>query len=162
MELGAGEGALARGLDLAVRLPPLYLMDMILIQVISDVHFMRPSKLLVQNLGVWTKPSLAPPTPLNPESVPSNLTETIANSSDLYSTFAELYGASPMLLILPHVARFSLCSSLYIISLLVFLLPSTQVVTFNLLSFISRYSAAGDGVPTCGMSSSNPSFLCRT
>ena len=33
MELGAGEGALARGLDLAVRLPPLYLMDMILIQV---------------------------------------------------------------------------------------------------------------------------------
>ena len=34
MELGMGEGALARGLDLAVRLPPLYLMDMILIQVI--------------------------------------------------------------------------------------------------------------------------------
>ena len=36
MELGAGEGALARGLDLAVRLPPLYLMDMILIQVIHQ------------------------------------------------------------------------------------------------------------------------------
>ena len=45
MELGAGEGALARGLDLAVRLPPLYLMDMILIQVISHAHFIRPSKL---------------------------------------------------------------------------------------------------------------------
>ena len=38
MELGAGEGALARGLDLAVRLPPLYLMDMILIQVIGHVY----------------------------------------------------------------------------------------------------------------------------
>jgi len=113
MELGAGEGALARGLDLAVRLPPLYLMDMI----------------LIQNLGVWTKPSLSPPTPLHPAAVPSNLTETIANSSDLYSTFAELYGGSPMLLILPHVARFSLCSLLYIISLLVFLLPSNQLVT---------------------------------
>ena len=45
MELGAGEGALARGLDLAVRLPPLYLMDMILIQVISHAHFKEPSKL---------------------------------------------------------------------------------------------------------------------
>ena len=162
MDLGVGEGALARGLDLAVRLPPLYLMDMILIQVNGRVHLKKYQLVFVQNLGVWTKPSLAPPTPLNPESVPSNLTETIANSSDLYSTFAELYGASPMLLILPHVARFSLCSLLYIISLLVFLLPSTQVVTFNLLSFISRYPAAGDGVPTCGMPSSNPSFLCRT
>jgi len=113
MELGVGEGALARGLDLAVRLPPLYLMDM----------------LLIQNLGVWTKPSLAPPTPLNPATVPTNMTEAIANSSDLYSTFAELYGGSPMLLILPHVARFSLCSMLYITSLLVFLLPSNQLVT---------------------------------
>jgi len=113
MELGMGEGALARGLDLAVRLPPLYLMDM----------------LLIQNLGVWTKPSLAPPTPLNPATVPTNMTEAIANSSDLYSTFAELYGGSPMLLILPHVARFSLCSMLYITSLLVFLLPSNQLVT---------------------------------
>jgi len=108
-----GEGALARGIDLAVRLPPLYLMDM----------------LLIQNLGVWTKPSLAPPTPLNPATVPTNMTEAIANSSDLYSTFAELYGGSPMLLILPHVARFSLCSMLYITSLLVFLLPSNQLVT---------------------------------
>ena len=108
MELGVGEGALARGIDLAVRLPPLYLMDM----------------LLIQNLGVWTKPSLAPPTPLNPATVPTNMTEAIANSSDLYSTFAELYGGSPMLLILPHVARFALCSMLYITSLLVFLLPS--------------------------------------
>jgi len=113
MELGMGEGALARGLDLAVRLPPLYLMDM----------------LLIQNLGVWTKPSLAQPTPLNPATVPTNMTEAIANSSDLYSTFAELYGGSPMLLILPHVARFSLCSMLYITSLLVFLLPSNQLVT---------------------------------
>jgi len=113
MELGMGEGALARGLDLAVRLRPLYLMDM----------------LLIQNLGVWTKPSLAPPTPLNPATVPTNMTEAIANSSDLYSTFAELYGGSPMLLILPHVARFSLCSMLYITSLLVFLLPSNQLVT---------------------------------
>ena len=117
MELGVGEGALAKGLDLAVRLPPLYLMDM----------------LLIQNLGVWTKPSLAPPTPLNPATVPTNMTEAIANSSDLYSTFAELYGGSPMLLILPHVARFSLCSMLYITSLLVFLLPSNQV-TFATLS----------------------------
>ena len=116
MELGMGEGALARGLDLAVRLPPLYLMDM----------------LLIQNLGVWTKPSLAPPTPLNPATVPTNMTEAIANSSDLYSTFAELYGGSPMLLILPHVARFSLCSMLYITSLLVFLLPSNQVTLTTL------------------------------
>ena len=38
MDLGVGEGALARGLDLAVRLPPLYLMDMILIQVNGRVQ----------------------------------------------------------------------------------------------------------------------------
>ena len=130
MELGAGEGALARGLDLAVRLPPLYLMDMILIQVIDHVVNNCHNIVVVQNLGVWTKPSLSPPTPLHPATVPSNLTEAIANSSDLYSTFAELYGGSPMLLILPHVARFSLCSLLYIISLLVFLLPSNQVCSY--------------------------------
>ena len=125
MELGVGEGALARGLDLAVRLPPLYLMDM----------------LLIQNLGVWTKPSLAPPTPLNPTTVPTNMTEAIANSSDLYSTFAELYGGSPMLLILPHVARFSLCSMLYITSLLVFLLPSNQVTRLSLSSWKQEFQS---------------------
>ena len=125
MELGVGEGALARGLDLAVRLPPLYLMDM----------------LLIQNLGVWTKPSLAPPTPLNPATVPTNMTEAIANSSDLYSTFAELYGGSPMLLILPHVARFSLCSMLYITSLLVFLLPSNQVTRLSLSSWKQEFQS---------------------
>ena len=45
------------------------------------------------------------PTPLDPELVPTNLTEAINNSSDLYSTFSQLYGGSPLLLILPHIAR---------------------------------------------------------
>ena len=54
MELGAGEGALARGLDLAVRLPPLYLMDMILIQVISHAHFLRRVKTTILSLfRIW-------------------------------------------------------------------------------------------------------------
>lgn len=114
MELGVEEGGLvARGLELAVRLPPLYLMDTI----------------LVHNLGVWTKPSHMTPTPLDPELVPTNLTEAINNSSDLYSTFSQLYGGSPLLLILPHIARFSICSFLYLVSLLVFFLPSSQLVT---------------------------------
>jgi hypothetical protein len=86
MEPGGEVGPLARGLELAVRLPPLYLMDGI----------------LIQNLGVWTQPSVVTPRPLDPA---TNLTEVIANSSDLYNTFAELYGASPLLLILPHIAR---------------------------------------------------------
>ena len=120
-------GVVARGLDLAVRLPPLYLMDCI----------------LIQNLGVWTRPGLVSPVSPEPGLPPTNLTEAMANSSDLYSTFAELYGGSPVLLLLPHIARqelshhvnirlfifrrFSLCSFLYFLSLLVFFLPSAQV-----------------------------------
>jgi len=102
-----------RGLDLAVRLPPLYLMDGI----------------LIQNLGVWVAPSLSAPSPSDPSLLGANLSQTIANSTDLYYTFAELYGGSPVLLLLPHVVRFSLCSLLYLVSLLAFFLPSPQLVT---------------------------------
>ena len=113
MEVGGEErGLVGRGLALAVRLPPLYLMD----------------SLLLQNLGVWTKPALVAPAFEGDMSHP-NMTMAIANSSDLYSTFAELYGGSPLLLLLPHMARFAVCSLLYLAALLVFLLPSRQLVT---------------------------------
>jgi len=108
-------GMVAKGLELAVRLPPLYLMDSI----------------LVHNLGVWTKPSISTPTMSGLDStgiLGTNLSNTIANSTDLYLTFTELYGASPVLLIIPHIARFSLCSLLYFVSLIVFFLPSSQLV----------------------------------
>ena len=51
MDLGVGDGALARGLDLAVRLPPLYLMDMILIQVNGRVHFKKLPSCLCSESG---------------------------------------------------------------------------------------------------------------
>lgn len=109
---GLERGLVGKGLELAVRLPPLYLMD----------------SLLLQNLGVWTKPALVAPTFEGDMNHP-NMTMAIANSSDLYSTFAELYGGSPLLLLLPHMARFAVCSLLYLAALLVFLLPSRQLVT---------------------------------
>ena len=45
------------------------------------------------------------PTPLDPSLGPTNLTEAIHNSTDLYSTFSQLYGGSPLLLIVPHIVR---------------------------------------------------------
>ena len=55
---------------------------------------------------MWTRPSHLTPTPLDPSLVPTNLTEAIHNSTDLYSTFSQLYGGSPLLLIVPHIVRY--------------------------------------------------------
>lgn len=105
-----------QGMELAVRLPPLYLMDSI----------------LVHNLGVWTKPTITAPLTASDSAASSattNMSDAIANSTDLYYTFSELYGGSPIMLVLPHIARFTIFSLLYLMALLIFFLPSTQLVT---------------------------------
>eukprot|EP00092_Neocalanus_flemingeri_P016007 GFUD01017326.1.p1 GENE.GFUD01017326.1~~GFUD01017326.1.p1 ORF type:complete len:702 (+),score=208.98 GFUD01017326.1:149-2254(+) len=110
-----GDNLLLKMVDVIIRLPPLYTMDYI----------------LLHNLGVWTSPTLQHPvTSLTNETNPVNITEQISNSTDLYDTFSLLYGGNPMLLLVPHMLRFCLCSTLYMISMLVFLLPTESLVTF--------------------------------
>eukprot|EP00092_Neocalanus_flemingeri_P058924 GFUD01070322.1.p1 GENE.GFUD01070322.1~~GFUD01070322.1.p1 ORF type:complete len:702 (+),score=207.23 GFUD01070322.1:123-2228(+) len=110
-----GDNLLLKMVDVIIRLPPLYTMDYI----------------LLHNLGVWTNPTLQHPvTSLSNETNPVNITEQISNSTDLYDTFSLLYGGNPMLLLVPHMLRFCLCSTLYMISMLVFLLPTESLVTF--------------------------------
>eukprot|EP00092_Neocalanus_flemingeri_P081135 GFUD01101272.1.p1 GENE.GFUD01101272.1~~GFUD01101272.1.p1 ORF type:complete len:702 (+),score=206.77 GFUD01101272.1:126-2231(+) len=110
-----GDNLLLKMVDVIIRLPPLYTMDYI----------------LLHNLGVWTSPTLQHPvTSLSNETNPVNITEQISNSTDLYDTFSLLYGGNPMLLLVPHMLRFCLCSTLYMISMLVFLLPTESLVTF--------------------------------
>jgi len=110
-----GSSLLTKMVDVIIRLPPLYMMDSI----------------LLHNLGVWTDPTLTQPTTSLPnETNTFNITEQISNSTDLYETFSLLYGGNPVLLVVPHVLRFCLCSTLYIMSMMVFLLPMESLVTF--------------------------------
>ena len=109
------EGVVGKMVDVIIRLPPLYMMDYI----------------LLNNMGVWTDPTLQrPATNLPNETESINITEQIENSTNLYETFSILYGGNPILLVVPHVLRFCLCSTLYMVSMLVFLLPSESLVTF--------------------------------
>jgi len=109
------EGMVGKMVDVIIRLPPLYMMDYI----------------LLNNMGVWTDPTLQrPATNLPNETESINITEQIENSTNLYETFSILYGGNPVMLVVPHVLRFCLCSTLYMISMLVFLLPSESLVTF--------------------------------
>jgi len=109
------ESVVGRMVDVIIRLPPLYMMDYI----------------LLNNMGVWTDPTLQKPvTTLPNETDTVNITEQIENSTNLYETFSILYGGNPILLVVPHVLRFCLCSTLYMLSMLVFLLPSENLVTF--------------------------------
>jgi len=109
------EGVVGKMVDVIIRLPPLYMMDYI----------------LLNNMGVWTDPTLQrPATNLPNETESINITEQIENSTNLYETFSILYGGNPLMLVVPHVLRFCLCSTLYMISMLVFLLPSESLVTF--------------------------------
>jgi len=109
------EGVVGKMVDVIIRLPPLYMMDYI----------------LLNNMGVWTDPTLQrPATNLPNETESINITEQIENSTNLYETFSILYGGNPILLVVPHVLRFCLCSTLYLVSMLVFLLPSESLVTF--------------------------------
>jgi len=110
-----GNSLLIKMVDVIIRLPPLYLMDSI----------------LLHNLGVWTDPTITQPATSFPnETNAINITQQISNSTDLYQTFSLLYGGNPLLLVVPHVLRFCLCSTLYIMSMLVFLLPMENLVTF--------------------------------
>jgi len=109
------ESVVGKMVDVIIRLPPLYMMDYI----------------LLNNMGVWTDPTLQKPVNNFPnETADFNITEQIENSTNLYETFSLLYGGNPILLVVPHVLRFCLCSTLYLISMLVFLLPSESLVTF--------------------------------
>ena len=71
--------------DIAMRLPPVFLMD----------------ALLIHNMGVSLDSSLSAVQPLDGV----NITEHITNSTDLYQTFSALYGGNPALLIIPHILR---------------------------------------------------------
>jgi len=120
------DSLLIKMVDVIIRLPPLFTMDCI----------------LLHNMGVWTNPSLQQPvTALPNETNPVNITEQISNSTDLYETFSLLYGANPLLLLVPHMLRFCLCSTLYMLSLLVFLLPTESLVT------VYRYLACLTVIP---------------
>ena len=80
-----------------MRLPPVYLMD----------------ALLVHNMGVAAEPGLSPVT------AELNITEAITNSTDLYQTFSTLYGGNPAMLLLPHVLRLLAAIIMYAVSVLV-------------------------------------------
>jgi len=108
------EGVLGRMVDVIIRLPPLYMMDYI----------------LLNNLGVWTDPTVQQPVTDSNETSTINITEEIENSTNLYETFSLLYGGNPVLLLVPHILRFCFCSTLYMISLIVFILPAEHLVTF--------------------------------
>lgn len=109
------ESVMGTMVDVIIRLPPLYMMDYI----------------LLNNLGVWTDPTLQTPVSnFKNDTNDVNITEQIENSTNLYETFSLLYGGNPILLVVPHLLRFSLCSTMYMISMLVFLLPSESLVTF--------------------------------
>ena len=84
-------------MDVMMRLPPIYMMDM----------------LLVYNMGVASDSNIQT---VNPIMEDVNITEHISNSTDLYKTFSTLYGGSPVLLIIPHILRFLSCIFLYVIS----------------------------------------------
>jgi len=107
----AGDSFVTKLVDIALRLPPLYVMDAI----------------LLYNMGIWTEPSLIPEIANIEE---GNFTEQITNSSDLYNTFSKLYGGNPVLLVLPHIARFLVCSLVYLVCMLLFLLQTSQLVVF--------------------------------
>ena len=90
------------------RLPPLYLMDW----------------LLVQNLGVADQPTVQQAV------MQSNISEHITNSTDLYLTFGQLYGGSPALLLVPHLLRFCFSLAMLLTAFLLFLLPTSSLLTF--------------------------------
>ena len=77
-------------MEISLRLPPLYVMDAI----------------LLYNMGIWTDPALVPN--LHHSEGP-NITEQIHNSTDLYDTFTNLYGGNPLMLLFPHIARYYYC-----------------------------------------------------
>ena len=81
--------------------------------------------LLGHNMGVLTDPVLQPV--LEEE---LNITQQISQSTDLYHTFTLLYGGNPALLLLPHIVRFLLSCSLYLLAISVFLLPTTSIMVF--------------------------------
>jgi len=107
----AGDSFFTKLVDISLRLPPLYVMDAI----------------LLYNMGIWTEPSLIPEIANTEE---GNITEQITNSTDLYQTFSKLYGGNPLLLVLPHVARFLLCTICYLGCMLLFLLQTSQLLVF--------------------------------
>jgi len=96
-------------MDVMMRLPPIYLMDM----------------LLVYNMGVSSDSNIQT---VNPVMEDVNITEHISNSTDLYQTFSTLYGGSPVMLVIPHILRFLSCILLYVISFFMFLLPSESLI----------------------------------
>ncbi len=75
--------------DIAMRLPPVFMMD----------------TLLLHNMGVSLDSALSPVPPLEPG---VNITEHISNSTDLYQTFSTLYGGNPAMLIIPHILRWAI------------------------------------------------------
>ena len=77
--------------DIAMRLPPVFMMD----------------TLLLHNMGVRLDSDLSPVPPLEPG---VNITEHISNSTDLYQTFSTLYGGNPAMLIIPHILRWAILS----------------------------------------------------
>jgi len=97
--------------DLLMRLPPVYMMD----------------TLLVYNMGVNTDTSIQTLSPIHED---VNITEEINNSTDLYQTFSNLYGGSPALLVIPHILRFIGCTIFYILSMFIFFLPTESLVVF--------------------------------
>ena len=94
-----------------MRLPPVYMMD----------------TLLVYNMGVNTDTSIQTVSPINED---VNITEEINNSTDLYQTFSNLHGGSPALLVIPHILRFIGCTIFYFLSMFVFFLPTESLIVF--------------------------------
>jgi len=105
------DGFLSKMLEISLRLPPLYVMDAI----------------LLYNMGIWTDPALVPN--LHHSEGP-NITEQIHNSTDLYDTFTNLYGGNPLMLLFPHIARFLACTLVYLVCVLLFLLQNHQLMVF--------------------------------
>ena len=96
-----------------MRLPPVYMMDSV----------------LANNMGVASD-TMMTPVATSDQGHTLNVTDHIANSTDLYETFSTLYGGSPALLIIPHIARFLASSLLYMFSFFVFLLPTESLLVF--------------------------------
>ena len=98
-----------------MRLPPVYMMD----------------TLLVYNMGVSSETvTTVQPSVSAQTGEMMNVSDHIANSTDLYQTFSTLYGGNPALLLIPHVLRFLVCTILYAFSFLVFLLPTESLIIF--------------------------------
>merc|ERR1719187_589621 len=97
--------------------------------------------ILVYNMGFWIDPALV----MTNHGEKTNITEQISNSTDLYQTFTTLYGGNPVLLVIPHIARFTLFSAVYLLCMLLFLLQTSQLLVFY------RYLACVLVIPTSYM-----------